>query len=269
MREATVRVWAVVLATIAACAPSTGCAGTRDEIRVYTDSIVDPGEFEIEAHFNSIPRPRTAVPAGGETRAVDGVILTPELSYGLTRTIELEVGLFWPFARTSDDTSFRISPEVRLKWMPSRGADDDDDDDDDSRWFYGAILEWSPRRVRPSDARSSVDLRPVLGWRSRRWLFAANLILEWPLGGSAPRSPEFSPAFKTVRTMSPGFGLGIEYHGELGRLNDRLPANQQLHTLYLTFDFAKPVNLHFGIGHGLNPQSGAWSIKGSVEIPLN
>jgi hypothetical protein len=251
--------------------PAIGSAGTRDEIRVYTDGIADPGEFELETHFNTIPRPRVSTtPIPGEPHATDGVIVTPELSYGLTRTLEAEVGFFWPFVRTDGPESFRISPELRLKWIPTRRDDDDNDDDDaPSRWFWGGVVEWSPSQVRPSDVRSFVDLRLILGWRHGDWLIAGNAIFEWPVAGGASRSPEFGPAIKVVRTLAPGFAMGLEYHGEYGKFNDWLPANEQLHTMYLTFDFAKPTYLHFGVGHGLNPQSGGWSLKGSLELPLN
>jgi hypothetical protein len=241
-------------------------AATRDEIRVYTDHIVEPGEFELELHFNTIPRRRASAPPAEGPTPLRGLIVTPELSYGLTPTLELEAGFYWPFVSSADGSTYRLSPHLRLKWLPRRAADPGVPE---GQWYWGTILEWSATPYRPAESRSYVDVRPVLGWRNDRWLLAANLILEVPTGRGESRSPEIGPSVKAVRRMDGNWSLGAEYHGEYGRLRDLLPAGLQGHTLYLTVDFHQPFGMHLGIGRGLNAQSGGWSLKGSLELPFD
>jgi hypothetical protein len=249
-------------------------AAPRDEVRVYTDSIEEKGEWGLELHFNTVPRPRIAAISVGEPRAVSGLIVTPELSYGLSDTLELEFGFLLPRVRLDDGGSLQIVPHARAKWIPKKANLEGKSGD----WFWGGIVEWSPtpyrRRATLEDAASYFSLRPILGYRTSTWLFAGNLILEWPLSLRNPAAPsvarpEFAPAFKVLRTFSDHFATGLEYHGEWGSARKFSPSGEQAHTLYWIIERKKPFWMSLGLGHGLNRNSGGLSIKGSVEIPID
>lgn len=249
-------------------------AAPRDEVRVYTDSIEEKGEWGVELHFNSVPRSRISNASPGEPRAISGLIVTPELSYGLTDTIELEFGFLLPRVRLDDGNSLQVVPHVRAKWIPKQAKPIGGQGD----WFWGGIVEWSPSPLRrgatTEDAASYFSLRPILGYRTSTWLFAGNLILEWPLalrnpGASSVARPEVAPAFKILRTYSDRFATGLEYHGEWGSARKFSPSGEQAHTLYWILERKKPFWMSIGLGHGLNRNSGGFSIKGSLEISLD
>lgn len=239
-------------------------AATRDEIRVYTDELAEPGEFEFEGHFNTIARGRGRGDALEGPRPLSGLIVTPELSYGLTEHLEIEGGFFVPQLRAPDGQHFATTPHARLKWVGQRAPDT-------GGWFWGAVLEWSPSSGKPAAVPAWLDLRPVLGWRSPQWLFAANLVLERPLGGTGvSRTPSLGPALKLVRRVDAEHALGVEYHGEWGPWNRFAPPQQRPQTVYLTLDLPRrAIPLHLGVGHGLNAESGRWSLKGSVQFDLD
>ncbi len=249
-------------------------AAPRDEVRVYTDSIEGRGKWGLELHFNSMPRPRISTVIPGEPRPASGLVVTPELSYGLSDAVEIEFGFMLPSVRLDDGSSLQVVPHARIKWMPRRAQPQGAQGD----WFWGSVLEWSPspyrRGVSNEDAASHLALRPIIGWRDARWLVAANLLLEWPLGLRNPaasdvRRPEVAPSLKLLRSYSDRFATGLEYHGEWGSARRLLPSGEQAHTLYWIVERRTPFWMSFGIGHGLNRNAGGLSIKGSLEIPLD
>jgi hypothetical protein len=249
-------------------------AALRDEVRVYTDSIEKKGEWGLEMHFNTISQPRLSTITRGEPRPLSGLILTPELSYGLSDSIEVEFGLMLSKVRMDDGQGLRVAPHLRAKWVPVSTPPVGGE----GRWFWGAILEWSAspyrRGATNEDAASTFGFRPIIGYRTGPWLIASNFIFEWPLGIGQPgaqtiKRPEFAPALKILRNFGDRFASGIEYHGEWGALNRWAPSAEQSHTLYWVIERRKPFWMSLGLGYGLNRNSGGLSIKGSLEIPLD
>ena len=56
----------------------------------------------------------------------------------------------------------------------------------------------------------------------------------------------------------------------MGRLDRRLPFDQQDRSLFLVMDFERdPWNFNVGIGHGLNNATDDWTVKAIFEIPFN
>src|SRR5881409_1937840 len=128
---------ALCLLTVWCCviAPGTATAALSDEIQVYTDDINAPGEYGLELHVNTTPSGRTTPDYPGEAVPNHGLRITPEFSYGITKT--WEAGLYIP---TNRDVSGRFDvagAKLRLKWLPIRG------DDETGGWFLGANAELS------------------------------------------------------------------------------------------------------------------------------
>lgn len=250
---------ALLAGMLAGAAPSA--RALSDEIRVYTDQIVERGEFELEGHFSTVPRRRGAA-ADNENGTLRGLVLTPELSYGLGNGWEIEAGFFVPVLRSDDGARWRTRPHARVKWIPRQAPAG-------GGWFWGAIAEWGLTPRTPAESRSEVDLRPVIGWRDARWLVAANLIIDLPMAREVSRIPSLGPVGKVVRTFDGGWGLGMEYHGDWGRFRRPDADSPRTQVMYLTVNVPEPLDLHLGIGRGLNAASGGWTIKGSVQIPLD
>ena len=143
--------------------------------QVYTDDINKPGEFGLELHVNTTPSGRRTADFPREITPHHGLRITPEFSYGLTR--DFEAGLYLPYARDIDRTMHFGGPKLRLKWLPVQT------DDSGHGWFAGANLEYAFTSAEFEQSTRNVELRPIIGYRNRDWLIAANPILGWSLNG--------------------------------------------------------------------------------------
>ena len=92
--------------------PSIVGAALSDEIQVYTDDINAPGEFGLELHINTTPKGRRVPDYPGEVVPNHGLRITPEFSYGLTKT--WEAGLYIP---TNRDPSGSVSVAGAKPWL--------------------------------------------------------------------------------------------------------------------------------------------------------
>lgn len=86
-----------------------------DEIQVYTEELDAPGESGVELHLNHVPSGRTKPTYPGESQSAHRLQVTPEFSYGLTRT--LEAGLYLPVAVGPDTGLVDNGIRFRLKFM--------------------------------------------------------------------------------------------------------------------------------------------------------
>ena len=253
---------AVHFAATALCA-SPAYAALGDEIQVYTDEINKPGEFGLELHVNTTPRGRSTPDFPGEVTPGHGLRLTPELSWGLTRSFE--AGLYLPIVRDAHGNTRLGGTKLRLKWLPLQTGEDE------TGWFAGANGEYAWIEPRYEQATQSIELRPIVGYRSKQWLFATNPILGWSMSGpDRNRKPDLSPAYKVARTIAPGLAIGAEYYSELGRVGNRLPRDAQSHTLYFALDYdRKPWAFNVGIGRGLTQATDRWTLKAIFDIPFD
>ena len=238
------------------------CATLQDEIQVYDDSINKPGQWGLELHFNSTPSGVSAQEYPGEIQNVHGYRGTPEISYGLTET--LEAGLYLPVVHDAQGTTAFAGPRVRLKWIPQQAPET-------GGYFYGLNVEVSAVKPQFEQYQNTIELRPILGIRTPDWLFVTNPALDYPLrAGYRQGGPEFSPSFKVSRNVAQGLAAGFEYYADLGSVNNTLPFADQGHTLFLAVDVdRKPWVFNLGIGRGLTPASDRWTIKSIFEVPFD
>ena len=252
------RRFAGLLLFVIAAAPAH--AVLPDEIQVYTDDINKPGEFGLELHLNTTPSAGQPPSFPGEVTTQHGLRVTPELSWGLTRT--LEAGLYLPFEKDGEDRVLFAGPKFRLKWLPLQPGEDG------TGWFAGLNWEYAMLNRNFETATRTLELRPIIGWHGRDWLLAANPVVDWNLNG-VERSgrPDFNPSFKAARTVAEGIALGIEYYAQLGPLGHPLSRAQQEHTLYFAVETTRtPVPLHFAIGRGLKDDTDKWTVKMILEF---
>lgn len=250
----------LLVVTGLALAPSVHAA-LQDEVQVYTDDINPPGAFSTEVHINATPR-GVALPAyAGEVGNHRGLRITPEFSWGLTRSVEL--GLYLPVTRTGDGTWYGAGVKFRLKWLPLQAGEQ-------GGWFGGINTELSQLKQPFSESARSVEVRTILGWKNAQWLLAVNPIFGWDISpGYRHHSPEFTVALKVARRFTSASHWGFEYYNGVGRINQRLPSASQEKSLFLAWDYeGKPLNFNFGIGRGLNSASDAWTIKTILDLPF-
>ena len=234
----------------------------QDEIQVYDDSINKPGQWGLELHLNTTPSGVSRAEYAGEIQNVHGVRSTPEISYGLTET--LEAGLYLPVVHDATGATEFAGPRARLKWIPRQAPEG-------GGAFYGLNVEVSAVKPQYEQYQNSMELRPILGFRTPDWLFVTNPTLDYPLrAGYRQGGPDFEPSFKLSRNVAPGFAAGVEYYADVGYLNNPEAFNQQGHVLYLAVDVdRKPWVFNFGIGRGLTAASDRWTVKSIFEIPFD
>jgi hypothetical protein len=249
--------------TVALLAASCAAhADLQDEIQVYDDAINAPREAGLELHVNTTPRGRSLAAYPGEATPARGIRITPELAYGLTRT--LEAGLYLP---TEVDARHRFSVagiKLRLKWLPLQTVDE-------RGAFAGLNLELSRLALRYSESRSSAELRFIAGWRNADWLLAVNPTLGFGLSdGQQSQRPGFRAGFKVARQWTQGLAGGLEYYTDPGAVGRRLPWQQQDNRLFAALDVdAKPWVFNLAVGRGLTDAADRWTVKAIFEIPLD
>jgi len=236
-------------------------AGLQDEIQVYTDDINKPGEFGLEVHINTTPKGITTPSYPGEIVNHQGLRVTPEISMGLTRTVD--VGLYLPMVRSAQGQYYAAGAKARIKWLPIQP-------DENRGWFSGVNLEVGQVKPQFSESIRSTELRTIVGWKNNDWLLAVNPIFGWDIStGYTHRSPDFTLATKVMRQVSASVAWGVEHYNGKGRLNNFLPSDQQEKSTYVVMDYeGEPFDFNVGIGKGTTSATDAWTVKGIVSYPF-
>jgi len=246
---------------VAALAPAIAAAALPDEIQVYTSDINKQGEFGLELHVNTTPSGRSTPDFPGEIAPAHGWRFTPEFSYGVTPS--LEAGLYLSFVHGAGDRDRFSAPKLRLKWMALRV------DEDGNGAFAGVNFEYAWISSDLEQATRAGEVRPILGWRNREWLVAANPILDFDFAGpNKGERPSFAPAVKVARRVVEGLAAGLEYYGDFGPIGRFAPRSGQSHSLFLAFDVDRaPWVFNVGVGRGWNAAD-RWTMKAIFDIPL-
>jgi hypothetical protein len=230
-----------------------------DEIQVYTEEMDDPGQLGMELHVNYAIDGAKEPSFDGEMKAHRRLQVTPEFSYGLTKS--LEAGLYLPLAMADDGNLYGNGLRFRLKFIAPR------EEGESFFWGLNAEVGYSTRRV--SESYWGMELRPIIGYRTENWLVSFNPILDMSLSNNVSREPNFEPALKVTRKVSEGMNAGFEYYGEYGPLHHSLPANERAHYLYAVADIEKKdFDINFGIGHGIDNASDQWVAKAIIAFPF-
>ena len=230
-----------------------------DEIQVYTEELDDPGEFGLELHVNFVPKGTKTPSYSGEVPPHHVLQVTPEFSYGISRT--LEAGLYLPFAYAPGGSLYQNGARLRLKYIAPRA--------EEQAFFWGLNVEYGYFSQRVSESRQALEMRPIIGYRATDWMVSFNPIVDVDLSHSVSRKPTFDPALKVGQRVSEGAWLGFEYYGEYGPLSKPLPTDERSHYVYAVADVAlKGFDLNIGIGRGFVAAPDDWVVKAIVGFPF-
>jgi hypothetical protein len=237
-------------------------AGLQDEIQVYDDKMTTPDHFRLDLHVNTTP-------GGNDTpRYTDEVVsakawrFTPELIYGLNK--DVEVAAYMPFVRKPDGFLYVAGLEARLKWMPVRPAKGRDG------FFAGMSWKYSSLNSIFSESANNLEIRPILGSHSGRWLLSFNPGLKWGLSdnsitGTKRNSPELNLSAKVSFAMARDLAYGLEYYSEQGPLDERLAYSQQNNRLFFVADYD---GWSLGVGKNTTDAADTWTLKAQFNVPL-
>lgn len=240
-------------------------AALQDEVQVYDDSINDVGEFGVELHINTTPSGSGTPNYPGEVVSLHGLRLTPEFSWGLTRTVEL--GLYVPTVMDAQNNYQFAGLKGRVKWLPLQP------DATLGGWFAGLNFELAHVKPEYDQARYSTETKMIGGYRGMHSLVSVNFNVGTEIEGpNAGQRPELSLSVKATRELRnhPSLSPGVELYTDLGRVGQLLADRDQERRLFLTLDLErKPWEFSFGIGRGLTPAADAWTLKMITEIPFS
>lgn len=232
------------------------------EIRVYDDGIGDPGEFGFEIHTSRTFRRSRRADDSGELSTTRGLRVTPEVSYGINE--HTEISILFPSVIDNRGDMYLGGQQLQLKWLPLKAPTE-------GGFFAGVNWELVTATRRFDERRTSVEIRPIIGYRDAHWVAIANLLSSYGVTkGYRAGGFDFSPAFKVSRAIGAGYHLGVEYFTELGKLARLAPHANQEHTAFLTLDVERAGwKINLGLGRGLNAATDPWMLKAIVEFPID
>jgi len=247
------------------CLASLGArAAQQDEIQVYADEANKPGELTLQMHVNATPEGVKTPGFKGEYLTTQGIRVSPEFAYGVTKDIEL--GLYFPEVAVDRDGNWLFSgTKLRVKYLPLQP------DEEKGGYFAGGNLELSDLDRHLDQSRYQAELRLISGYRAPTWLIAFDPVFDWKLSDAvASGTPDFNYGIKATHRIAKGIDLGGEYYSDLGQIDRIRPWNKQDNRIYAIIDIdQKPLNINFGVGYGLTSASDRWTVKAIFDVPFS
>jgi hypothetical protein len=235
-------------------------SAAEDEIQVYTDDMNEVGQYGVETHINYVPKGSRELSHSGEIPSNHRLQVTPEFSYGISKS--LEAGLYVPLAMSDDNNFYATGLRPRLKYIHQP--------DEPSIFFWGFNTEFGYSTLKVTDTMWGMELRPIMGIRTDKWLLSFNPIINVPLSKGGARSAEFEPALKVSRKVNGDLELGFEHYSGYGPMRDLQGYKNQEHTVYATADFkVKGMEVNFGVGRGYHNGEDDWVMKSIIAFPFN
>jgi hypothetical protein len=230
-------------------ASPAGAAGF-DEFQIFDGRIAEEGLPDLNIHLNAGRRGRL-----GDGAPRNGLLATAEIGYATAPWHE--VALLLPVAREFSGDTYGGGFKLRNTFI-SPGAED-------RPFAYGLDIEIRNQSYRFSETDWAMTLRPIIDMRSGPWQLILNPAVEIPLGRSGPN---FAPAVRGVRQVTPIVWLGLEHYMDFGRISRGEGLPRQAHQLFVTTDIklSNRFALHLGLGHGLTHASDRWLGKMILSV---
>jgi len=243
----------VSLVAIVALLPRPARAVDPFEIQVYDGEANEAGVPGLEQHANTIPSGRREA-AGPELAPNHQSHLTIEPSLGLLPW--WEIGGYLQSALLGDGTFAYAGTKLRSKFVtPSSFSD---------RVRLGANFELALLPQHYDRNRWGMEVRPIVAYEDKHWLFAFNPIVDLALAGpDYHEGPSFEPAAMAVLKVLKIASIGVEYYGNWGPFSGFAPWREQEHYLFEVFNLlaVAHVELNAGIGEGLTAGSNPLTVK--------
>jgi hypothetical protein len=219
-----------------------------DEIQVYDVEINEPGEFGLEIHANTTLSGQSTPSFADQRVTQGGVRITPEFSYGLSKTVEL--GFYLPTVYTPDYGYESAGYKPRIKWLPIQNSDT-------QPWAVGLNFEYSVVNNGIDFPRKAAEFRGIVAWKNDHWSLAFNPVIDSSRSDGQNSDWVLNYHTRAIRLHNNGLmtGYGLEYYQGQSAVNniDPLSAPKQLFAiieLKTPDSFLNGMNVHMGLGYG-------------------
>lgn len=249
---------ALTVAVLAIARSDTAWAAD-EEIQVYLDEMNAPGEPGLDLHLNTVTAGDRSLDYPGQEPSLRRWRLTPEFSYGLSRTVEL--GLYLPLATLASDGRLRAEGiKGRIKWLAPHGEEG----------LYGGANIEIGRVAYSLDQNSwNGELKMIGGWRRGRWLAGVNANLDFAIAGPVKGPATLDIATRLGYRMRPGLTLGVESYTGMGPLRELGHLQSNDHSTFATLDIAiGRWDLQFGVGKGYGANRDRTILKAIIGVPI-
>ncbi len=234
-----------------------------DELQVHLDETAKPGQWSADVLTSyALSSPRKPAEAGLRP-SLRSLQVSPEFAYGVGRNTEINFQLY---ASIDAGGQSRVDgARFGAAFVPIRP-----DDDDDDGVFFGGLVEVGrlPRTL--SANRLDAELKLILGYRTRRWLFGVNPEIGVKLSGPGSSAPDVSISAKLAYRLDQAFSLGVEHYGDLGQARHVGALRRQNQQTFGVADFkARGIGFSVGLGRGWNDASPRWTAKTTVSLAVD
>jgi hypothetical protein len=219
-----------------------------DEIQVYDGEINEPGEFGLEIHANTTIAGQNSPSFPNQRYSQGGFRLTPEFSYGLTKTIEL--GFYTPTIYTPDYGFETAGFKGRVKWLPIQ-------QEENQPWAFGLNYEYSVLNSGMEFPRKSAEIRGIAAWKNDQWSLAFNPVIDSNRSEGQESNWVLNYQTRAIRLTNHEIikGYGLEYYAGQSAVNNIDPASSPKQ-IYAVMEIKTPDNflngtaIHMGLGYG-------------------
>jgi len=219
-----------------------------DEIQVYDGEINEPGEFGLEIHANTTLSGQTSPSFPDQRLSQGGIRITPEFSYGLSKTVEL--GFYLPTIYTPDYGYESAGYKPRIKWLPIQNSEA-------QPWALGVNFEYSVLNTGMEYPRKAAEIRGIMAWKNDNWSLAFNPVIDSNRSEGQNSDWVLNYQTRAIKLHHEGMitGYGLEYYQGQSAVNniDPLSAPKQIYAILeiKTPDtFLNGMNIHMGLGYG-------------------
>ena len=251
---------AALLAMTAGLALAGPALAADEEIQVYMDEMDRPGQFGLDLHNNDVLSGDAGVDYAGEMSSLHRYRLTPEWSYGLSRTVEL--GLYLPLTTLDSHGHFAADGvKGRIKFIAPHPQG--------QTWFWGLNLEIGRVSHALDENPWNGELKGIVGGRFGRWTVASNLNLDFKVAGAAPAPASLDFDTKVSYAVAKDFAVGVESYNGLGTFHRFGGFGSSDQALYGVVDAGLGKwDLNLGLGHAYGSSRDGWTLKAIIGVPI-
>ena len=229
--------------TLAILLFSRMCCFAQDnyEIQVYGSETVSKGSTMLELHSN-YTSDGSKVAEGGVLPTNHVVHETIEITHGFNSWFE--TGFYFFNTLGSDHRTTYVGSHIRPRARVPESW----------HWPVGVSLsaEVGFQKKEYSADDCTLEIRPIVDKTWKKWYVSLNPVLDKSLHGlNSKMSFDFSPNIKVSYNCTKKVGIGLEYYGSTGVINQITPYQQQQHQLFAVTDIEWSADWEFNAGYGL------------------